>query len=146
MATKTTGKTAAKKPVAKKPAGGHKPGTASPSRGEPAASKGKVVAPAKKKEPEHKPAAAVTPKPAAKPAPREMKTVSLIDKQPSKKAEGDAKKKAAALPPISRIRASLEAPVVAAAKPAAPAPAPAAPDVAAATEAAEPEEAKNVIH
>jgi translation initiation factor IF-2 len=73
-----------------------------------------------------------------------METVSLIDdKKPKKKpSDGTVKKKTAILPPISKIKASLEAPVVAPAPvqppPPEPVPEPAAP-------AAE-EEAKNVIH
>src|SRR4029077_14562637 len=90
-------------------------------------------------------------------APRAVESVSLIDeKKPHKKSDdGEIKKKAAILPPISRIRASLEAPVVTQPKVEKPAP-PTKPEpvssVAAASEETatqEPEaaeEAKNVIH
>jgi translation initiation factor IF-2 len=157
MATKTTSKTAAKTAA-------RKTTTASKS----AASKSKVVP--KKKEPETKAAprsqAAAPAKPEAK-APlapsstapaasvprRNVASVSLIDKQPTQKkaADGEIKKKTAILPPISRIRASLEAPVVAPTPPPepptvepAPVEAAAADDVAAAPPAEE--EGKNVIH
>jgi translation initiation factor IF-2 len=124
MATKTTSKTAGKSAAARK-------APASKT----AASKSKVVA--KKKEPDTKPApprahppaqskpsapakpaaslkpAASTPPPVAPPAPRRnVASVSLIDKQPAQKQpHGELKKKTTVLPPISRIRASQEAPV-----------------------------------
>src|SRR3954467_6002153 len=116
MATKTTSKTSGKPAPRKAPAA------------RTAVSKAKS-APPKKKEPESKPApkthaapakaAAPSPKPApaaekpAAPAPRRnVASISLIDKQPAhKKAEaGEGKKKTTVLPPISRIRASLETP------------------------------------
>src|SRR5436190_1745735 len=158
MATKTTSKAAAKAAARKTTAAA-----------KPAASKSKVVS--KKKEPEPKaaprahaapakpaakaPAAPATPPPA--PAPRRnVASVSLIDKQPAHKkaADGEVKKKTTVLPPISRIRASLEAPV-APPKPQTPPPEPlkvepAPEEVAAATDtaAAPPaeEEGKNIIH
>jgi translation initiation factor IF-2 len=158
MPTKTSSKSGAKKTAARKTTAAHKP----------VAAKSKVVK--KKAEPEHKPAAkahapapakahaapAHTPKPAAPPSRRAVESVSLIDKQkPQKKAEdGEEKKKTTVLPPISRIRASMEAPA-APPKPAAPAPPPPKPeapkvDVDLATQPAaapvEEEEPKNVIH
>jgi translation initiation factor IF-2 len=163
MSIKTTSKTGARKPAAHK--------TAKVSAHKPAASKAK--APAKKAAREDKPAAkehaapgkphpapaqAQTPAAPAKPAAPVARrdTVSLIDeKKPHKRsADGEAKRKTGFLPPISRIRASLETPAVAS-KPAAPptpepppaAPAPQVVEGGAASPAAEPEEeAKNVIH
>jgi translation initiation factor IF-2 len=108
MATKTTRKTASGKLAARK--------TAAP-KAAPAKPK---VAP-KKKEPEDKSAtkpttiAAPLPKAAAK-APLassgRIESVSLIDeKKPKQKSvDGEVKKKTAVLPPISRIRASMEGP------------------------------------
>jgi hypothetical protein len=157
MPTKTTSK---KKPAARKTTAAHKP----------AAAKAKVAP--KKKEPEHKPAAKPhppaakshaehppAPKAAAKPAPaprREVESVSLIDeKKPKQKSQdGEVKKKSTVLPPISRIRASMEA-ASAPPKPTAPPPEPPkteAPkvDVDLAMEPAalpaEEEEPENVIH
>jgi len=119
MATKTTSKTAAKSAARK---------TTSASKS--TAAKPKVAAP-KKKEPEAKPASrshapepakapakTAKPAPAAAPAPashaprRNVESVSLIDKRPTTKKgeDGEVKKKTTVLPPISRIRASLEAP------------------------------------
>ncbi len=125
MATKTSSKTAARKPVARKPAPAHKA----------AAPKAKV---SKRKLEAHSEshARAATPaqtQPAsAKTAPtsrHEVESVSLIDqKKGHKKAEeGEAKPKRQVLPPISRIRASLETPVAPskAIAPAKPQPAPA---------------------
>jgi translation initiation factor IF-2 len=145
MATKSTSKTGTKKPAARK--------SAAPK---PAAAKSKVAP--KKKEPEPKQAtapqaaAALAPKVAPKSPPsarREVETVSLIDeKKPKQKsADGEVKRKVTVLPPISRIRASMEAPPSPPEPPKAEAPIaivdgaqePAAP-------LAEPEEAKNVIH
>src|SRR4030081_1422547 len=120
MPTKTTRKTA-RKPAAHKTAKG-----SATHKAKPAPAKAKVV---KKAEPAHKPAAKPHPAaatkahvphpPAAKVAPkssptprREVESVSLIDeKKPKKKSEdGEVKKKSTVLPPISRIRASMEAP------------------------------------
>jgi translation initiation factor IF-2 len=165
MATKTPSKTAAKHSAARKTA------TAKPT-----ASKSKVAP--KKKEAEHKAspraqAPAVKPAPAAKTASaakpaatapvtpkapvarRTVESVSLIDKRPpAKKSEdGEVKKKTTVLPPISRIRASMEAP------PAPPTAAPAPPEpptveaeeseaesAAPAAETGEAEEDRKVIH
>src|SRR4029077_9609011 len=76
----------------------------------------KSKVPPKKKEAEDKPATKPTTggAPPAKPSPasrREIESVSLIDeKKPRQKlVDGEVKKKTAVLPPISRIRASMEA-------------------------------------
>src|SRR5438105_1595584 len=133
MATKTSSKLAASKPAAGKTAAVHKPAAASVSR----VSKKKLKTDA---EPPHGGAGApvklrAAESPSAKaapqtaPAPRsEAESVSLIDKKkPRKKTEdGEVKTKREVLPPISRIRASLEAPS-ALPKPAAPAKTEAAP-------------------
>ncbi len=133
MATKTSSKLAARKPAAGKTAAVHKPAAASVSR----VSKKKLKTDA---EPPHGGAGApvklrAAESPSAKaapqtaPAPRsEAESVSLIDKKkPRKKTEdGEVKTKREVLPPISRIRASLEAPS-ALPKPAAPAKTEAAP-------------------
>jgi translation initiation factor IF-2 len=142
MATKTSSKTATRKPASKAFGGARKPARAE-----------SPVAPAKLKVPKKKEtdevAAPATPEkprtvPPQKTAPRrspaamhEHESVSLIDrKKPRKKTEGgEPKAKRAILPPISRIRASLES-AVAPAKPAVPAEPPAAP-----APAAEPAEA-----
>ena len=107
MATKS--KPAAKKPVARKPA---------PAHHKPATAKGKVSKEPVKPHPKpgHVSPLAKTSHPAAAPklaAPRApVESVSLIDKKhPEKKiADGETKKKTTVLPPISRIRASLETP------------------------------------
>jgi translation initiation factor IF-2 len=150
MATKS--KPAAKKPAARKPVV-HKP----------AAAPHKSAIIKKRLEPAHKPAAhppakpqshpAAPPKPATKPVHRPpTESVSLIDKKhPEKKAvDGESKKKMTVLPPISRIRASLEAPTAPPPKKTEPAPAPTVPETPT-TEAApaEPEardDGKQVIH
>ncbi len=156
MATKTKTKTAAKKSAGHKHVATHKPAPAKA-----AVSKKKVEAP--KTTHAHAPAHAKTPAKAAvhraaeaKPQPKpsaphrpSVASVSLIDKKhPEKKAvDGEIKKKSTVLPPISRIRASLEAPTAPPKKtePAQPAPpTDQAPVETAATEAEEP--AQNVIH
>jgi translation initiation factor IF-2 len=122
MATKS--KTAAKKTAARKPVATHKLAPA------------KAKVPKKKVEahprPTHAPAHAQAPvhraaeeKPHAKPSATHrapVESVSLIDKKhPQKKtADGEIKKKTTVLPPISRIRASLEAPAPRKAEPAQP--------------------------
>jgi translation initiation factor IF-2 len=145
MATKS--KPAAKKPAARKP---------HPTHHKLATAKGKVskepvkphskpahAAPAKTS---HAPAAA---KPHAKPAAPSrpaVASVSLIDKKhPEKKAaDGEIKKKTTVVPPISRIRASLETPT--SPPPKKPEPAPTPTDTAK-VEAPETEApAANVIH
>src|SRR2546430_11813602 len=133
MATKTSSKPAARKPATRKTAAVHKPPAPSVSR----VSKKKLKTDA---EPQHGGAGAPVKPRAAEassakaarqtaPAPRsEAESVSLIDtKKPRKKTEDDeVKTKREVLPPISRIRASLEAPG-ALPKPAAPAKTEAAP-------------------
>ena len=146
MATKS--KPAAKKPAARKPiATHHKP---SPAKGkvskEPVKSHGKPAHAAPARITAH---AAAT-KPHAKPAaPRPaVASVSLIDKKhPEKKAaDGEIKKKTTVLPPISRIRASLETPT-APAPTKKPEPAPKAETLPAEAAPAEAEvPAANVIH
>src|SRR5438477_4191683 len=125
MPTKTTTKTAARKPAtARKPVKAAAPAKTAqePKRRE--AKNVKVEAPAKglrsiAPAPESKTRAPVespkevdTPKPAAK---RTIETVSLIEeKKPrQKRTDGDASTKRSFLPPISRIHATLESPAVA---------------------------------
>jgi translation initiation factor IF-2 len=127
MATKTSSKTAARKPAARKTAAAHKPAAEPVSRvpkkklktdAEPPQAGAGAPVKLRAAEPSR---AKVAPQTA--PAPRhEAESVSLIDKKkPPKKAEDDGvKTKRDVLPPISRIRISLEAPVVPP-KPAAPA-------------------------
>src|SRR5438270_1849668 len=152
MATQTKAKTAAKKSVAHKPVATHK------------SAPGKAEVPKKKVEVHPKPANPPPPakapvhraaeeKPHAKPGdahPPPVESVSLIDKKrPQKKtADGEIKKKTTVLPPISRIRASLEAPTAPPKKPEPPQPTTTT-DGAAAVETAAPEAeapAQNVIH
>src|SRR5438132_4197662 len=113
MATKS--KTAAKKPAGRKPL---------PAHHKPASTKGKISkekvkahakpahahAPAHATAPAHRTQERSHAKPAAVHRPM-VESVSLIDKKhPEKKAaDGEIKKKTTVLPPISRIRASLEA-------------------------------------
>ena len=158
MPTKTTSKSGARKPAAK-------PAAKASSARKPAApaSKAKAAPAPKKAEVKHvshssatasKPHAEVAPKPVHKPATprREVETVSLIDEKKPKKKAADGEKKTGFLPPISRIRASMETPSVIAKAPEAPAPAAPVPEpepqeVAASVEGEAPaEEAKNIIH
>jgi translation initiation factor IF-2 len=109
MATKTKAKTAAKKTVAHKPVATHKPAPAKakiPKKKIEALKSTPPVAPA-----HHVAEEKAHPKPSASHRPA-VESVSLIDKKhPQKKAaDGEIKKKTTVLPPISRIRASLEAP------------------------------------
>jgi len=147
MATKS--RPAAKKPAARKPVPAHKhaaPKSAVPKKNVEAAHKPATRPPVKATSHPVAPAKPATPHRAA------AESLSLIDKkQPQKKAaDGEIKKKTTVLPPISRIRASLEAPsVLPPPKEPEPAPQPAtAADSAAA--AAAPAEAdapaQNVIH
>src|SRR6266404_1209976 len=127
MATKTTSKTAARKPAAAKAAKAHAVHKPAAPKAAKKTTEHKTVpahtpALAKKTETAHPPVA----KPPSVPPQRDVKRVSLIDeKKTPKKSEkdGELKKKTAVLPPISRIRASLEAEVAPAKidKPAAPA-------------------------
>ncbi len=108
MATKTSSKTATRKPAARATAAAHKPAAAAKTK----LPKQKIkedVAPAAK--PRTTPLSKSAPE-AVRPSTREAESVSLIDrKKPGKKAEdGEVKPKRAVLPPISRIRASLETP------------------------------------
>ncbi len=109
MATKTKAKTAAKKSVAHKPVATHKPAPAKakiPKKKIEAPKSAPPVAPA-----HHVAEEKAQPKPSASHRPA-VESVSLIDKKhPQKRAaDGEIKKKTTVLPPISRIRASLEAP------------------------------------
>ena len=124
MATKTSSKTATRKPAT------HAAARKTTARQPVAAPKTKVLKKEPKRAPEHADAAApaksctlapkTEPRPAAAPS-HEHESVSLIDrKKPRKKTEdGEVKPKRNVLPPISRIRASMEA-TVASPKPAAP--------------------------
>src|SRR6266403_1577770 len=123
MATKTKAKTAAKKSVAHKPVATHKPAPAKakiPKKKIEALKSAPPVAPAHHVAEEKAP-----PKPSASHRPA-VESVSLIDKKhPQKRAaDGEIKKKTTVLPPISRIRASLEAPTAPPPKTDAPAPRP----------------------
>src|SRR5262245_46505140 len=107
MATKTSSKTATRKAAARGTAAARKPAAAARTK----LPKEKIkdaVAPAAK--PRTAPASKSAPE-TARPS-REAESVSLIDqKKPSKKTEdGEVKPKRTVLPPISRIRASLETP------------------------------------
>jgi translation initiation factor IF-2 len=119
MATKTSSKTATRKPAARGTPAARKPAAAATKTKLPKQKLKEDVAPAAKPRtaPASKPAAAP-----ARPSSREAESVSLIDrKKQTKKAEdGEVKPKRTVLPPISRIRASLETPP-APAKPAPPA-------------------------
>jgi translation initiation factor IF-2 len=124
VATKTGSKITARKPAARKTAAAHKPAT--PTRvskkklASDAQSTGGHAAPAAKGHAQQPSSAKVAPQPAP-PLRHDVESVSLIDKKkPRKKAEdGEVKTKPQVLPPISRIRASLERPP-APPKPAAP--------------------------
>ena len=118
MATKTKSKTATKKPAAHKAvkaAASHKSATKAKVEKAKVDSHAKTApahrtAPAKKTPAYHAPVAK-TEKPS--PAPRrQVESVSLIDeKKPQRKTvDGEVTKKSTVLPPISRIRASLEMP------------------------------------
>src|SRR6266480_4417770 len=117
MATKTSSKTAARKPAARKAPATHKPATAPTTKVPKKKLKTDVgpahtdaVAPAKPRAAETSSAEIAR---QTVPASRhESERVSLIEKkQPRKKAEdGEVKTKRDVLPPISRIRASLQTP------------------------------------
>jgi len=125
MATKTSSKTAARKPAARKTAAARKP-PASKTRASKkglesdAESAGTHATASAKLHPQQSPSARVPPQVASAPR-HEVESISLIDKKkPRKKTEdGEVKPKRDVLPPISRIRASLEAPA-ASPKPATP--------------------------
>jgi translation initiation factor IF-2 len=157
MPTKTTSKSAARKPAAKtaaKASSARKP-AASASKTKPAPKKADEKPASHSSATASKPSAEAAPKVAHKPAAprREVETVSLIDEKKPKKKAADGDKKTGFLPPISRIRASLETPSVAAKAPepvaakTTPVPAPEPPDAVAPVDGeAPPEEAKNIIH
>ena len=117
MATKTSSKTAVRKPAARKTAAADKPAAALASK-----------VPKKKLKTAAEPLSTTVAPQTAPVVRHEAESVSLIDKKkPRKKAEdGEVKTKRDVLPPISRIRASLEAPAVLP-KPATPAKTEAAP-------------------
>src|SRR5438128_1183453 len=147
MATKTKAKTAAKKSAAHKPVATHK---SAPAKAQVPKKKVEAHAPPPAKAPVHR---AAEEKPHAKPGAAHrppVESVSLIDKKhPQKKtADGEIKKKTTVLPPISRIRASLEAPTAPPKKPEPPQPTTTTDGAAivetAPTEAEAP--AQNVIH
>jgi len=119
MPTKTTIKKAVRKPApgkTVKPAVSHEP-TASKAR---AAKSGRVASPAKPARAHAAPAkspaspeATVKPSARSTPAPRPVvESVSLIEEKKPRKKHEDGAVKGAVLPPISRIRASLEAPSI----------------------------------
>src|SRR5215813_10432797 len=114
MATKS--RPAAKKIATATPSRGGHPARKAVAPHKPAPAKGKVskekVKPYSKPAATQMPAKPATPQePAASPRPA-VESVSLIDKKhPEKKtSDGEIKKKTTVLPPISRIRASLETP------------------------------------
>jgi translation initiation factor IF-2 len=108
MATKTSSKTATRKPAARGTAAARKPAAAAKTKLSKQKLKKDVAPPAKPRTPSLSKSAPETDRPST----REAESVSLIDrKKPSKKTEdGEVKPKRAVLPPISRIRTSLETP------------------------------------
>jgi translation initiation factor IF-2 len=108
MATKTSSKTATRKPAARGTTAARKPAAAAKTK-LPKQKLKEAVAPAAKP---HTPSPSKSAPDTARPSSREAESVSLIDrKRPSKKTEdGEVKPKRTVLPPISRIRASLETP------------------------------------
>src|SRR5206468_2123395 len=108
MATKTSSKTTTRKPAARGTAAARKPAAPAKAKLPKQKIKEDVAPAAKPGTPPLSKSAAET----SRPSTREAESVSLIDrKKPSKKAEaGEIKPKRAVLPPISRIRASLETP------------------------------------
>src|ERR1700693_120393 len=144
MATKS--RPAAKKPAARKPVPAHKhaaPKSAVPKKNVEAAHKPATRPPVKATSHPVAPAKPATPHRAA------AESLSLIDKKHSQKktADGEIKKKTTVLPPISRIRASLEAPPAPPKKPEPSHPAPTTDGAAVETAATEAEgPVQNVIH
>ncbi|HUE50453.1 MAG TPA: translation initiation factor IF-2 [Candidatus Dormibacteraeota bacterium] len=132
MATKTSSKIAARKPAARRTTAAHKPVapkvriSKKKPEADAEATDRNVATPAKART--QLALAKTAPPPAAAPR-HEVESLSLIDKKKPRKAadEGEVKPKREVLPPISRIRASLEKPVAAekAAVPAKPQEAPA---------------------
>jgi translation initiation factor IF-2 len=108
MATKTSSKTATRKPTARGTAAARKPATTAKTKLPKQKIKENVATPATPRTPPLSKSAPET----ARPSTREAESVSLIDrKKPTKKIEdGEVKPKRTVLPPISRIRASLETP------------------------------------
>ena len=108
MATKTSSKTATRKPAARGTAAARKPAAAAKTKLPKQKLKEDVAPPAKPRTPSLSKSAPETDRPST----REAESVSLIDrKKPSKKTEdSEVKPKRAVLPPISRIRTSLETP------------------------------------
>jgi translation initiation factor IF-2 len=108
MATKTSSKTATRKPAARGTAAARKPAAAAKTKLPKQKLKEEVAPRAKPRTPSLSKSAPETDRPSS----REAESVSLIDrKKPSKKTEdSEVKPKRAVLPPISRIRASLETP------------------------------------
>jgi translation initiation factor IF-2 len=108
MATKTSSKTATRKPAARGTAAARKPAAPAKAKLPKQKIKEDVTPAAKAGTPPLSKSAAET----SRPSTREAESVSLIDrKKPSKKAEdGEVRPKRVVLPPISRIRASLETP------------------------------------
>jgi len=106
MATKTSSKTATRKPTARGTAAARKPAATAKTKLPKQEIKEDVAPPAKPRTASLSKSAPET----ARPSTREAESVSLIDrKKPAKKIEdGEAKPKRTVLPPISRIRASLE--------------------------------------
>jgi translation initiation factor IF-2 len=156
---KATHKPVSKASVSRKPAGKTKAVAARKPAAQAKAKPTHAEPPAAKKAPAH-PETAAKPETKAKAAPRRVESVSLIDekKRQEKTGDGEIKKKTAAiLPPISRIRASMETPAVAptSERPAAKPEPSAAESVAGAAATKTPpgaeappeeEEARNVIH
>src|SRR6266481_4111749 len=107
MATKTSSKTATRKPAARGTTAARKPAGTTKAKLPKQKLKDDVGPAVKPPAPPSKSASETAP-----PSTREAESVSLIDrKKPSKKAEdGEVKPKRAVLPPISRIPASLETP------------------------------------
>jgi translation initiation factor IF-2 len=110
MATKTSSKTATRKPAARGTAAARKPATGPKTKLTKEVKEGVAATPAKSRTPSPPKSAPEN----VRPSTREAESVSLIDrKKPRKKAEdGEVKPKRDVLPPISRIRASLETPAV----------------------------------
>jgi translation initiation factor IF-2 len=108
MATKTSSKTATRKPTARESAAARKPAATAKTKLPKQKIKEDVAPPAK---PRTAPLSKSAPE-TVRPSTREAESVSLIDqKKPTKKIEdGEVKPKRTVLPPISRIRASLETP------------------------------------
>jgi len=118
MATKTSSKTVARKPAARRTTAAPKPAapkariSKKKSEAEAESTHKDVAAPAQART---QPVLAKTAPPTAPASRREVESLSLIDKKKAgkKTEEVEVKPKREVLPPISRIRASLEKPVAA---------------------------------